>query len=227
MYIGGFEKFSLSDYPGKICSVIFTVGCNFRCAYCYNLPLILKEYFPPPIPFSEIESYLKKRKGFIDAVVFSGGEPTIQPDLIEYMKKIKEMNFLIKLDTNGALPEVIVKCIEKKAIDYIAMDIKAPLERYEEVVGVKVDIKKILESIRIIKKFPNYEFRTTLYPALSKEDFEKIFKLIEGAKRYYLQVCRLENTLKDCSHLHPLSRSEIAFLKEKAKKFVKFCEVRE
>ncbi|HDD35464.1 MAG TPA: anaerobic ribonucleoside-triphosphate reductase activating protein, partial [Candidatus Desulfofervidus auxilii] len=134
MYIGGFQKISLSDYPGKISCVIFTAGCNFRCVYCYNRPLVLKEYFPPPIPFEEIEIYLKKRKGLIDAVVFCGGEPTVQPDLIEYMEKVKKMGFSIKLDTNGALPGVIVKCIEKKLVDYIAMDVKAPLEKYNEIV---------------------------------------------------------------------------------------------
>ena len=226
MYIGGFQKISLLDYPQKICSIIFTVGCNFRCIYCYNRPLVLPEFYPKTLSFSEIRDYLKKRKGLIDAVVFTGGEPTIQPDLMERMLELRQLGFLIKLDTNGAKPEIVEKCIKEEAVDYIAMDVKAPLEKYKFITQVNVDTNKILQSIKIIKSFPAYEFRTTVFPGLSIEDYEALFPLIKGAKRYFLQECRLQNTLQDCSSLVPFSSKEINFLKEKASKFVDYCEVR-
>jgi pyruvate formate lyase activating enzyme len=226
MYIGGFQKISLLDYPERICSIIFTVGCNFRCVYCYNRPLVLPEFYPKSLSFSEIKDYLKKRKGKIDAVVFTGGEPTIQPDLIERMLELKQLGFLIKLDTNGAMPEVINKCIKNGAVDYIAMDVKAPLNKYKFVTGVEVDVNKILTSIKIIKGFYSYEFRTTLFPGLKKEAFEALFPLLKGAKRYFLQECRLENTLKDCSHLPPFSSKTLICLEEKASEFVDYCKVR-
>ena len=119
MYIGGFQKISLLDYPQKICSIIFTVGCNFRCVYCYNRLLVLPEFYPKTLSFSEIKDYLKKRKGLIDAVVFTGGEPTIQPDLMERMLELRQLGFLIKLDTNGARPEIVQKCIKEEAVDIL------------------------------------------------------------------------------------------------------------
>ncbi|MDL1972748.1 MAG: anaerobic ribonucleoside-triphosphate reductase activating protein [Deltaproteobacteria bacterium] len=227
MKIGGFQRTSLIDYPGKICSIIFTIGCNFRCPYCYNHRLVLPERYVEPIPIEEVWSFLKRRKGKIDAVEFTGGEPTIQEDLIEKMSKVKEMGFLVKLDTNGSHPEIIEKCIKKGVVDYVAMDIKAPLERYSFVTGVSIDIERIKESINIIGQLPDYEFRTTLYPALSDKDFLEIFQLIKGAKRYFLQVCKLKDTLKDCTHLKQFPREKIEILKKEALKFVKNCEIRE
>ncbi|MCD6130025.1 MAG: anaerobic ribonucleoside-triphosphate reductase activating protein [Deltaproteobacteria bacterium] len=226
MKVGGFQKTSLTDYPGKICSIIFTIGCNFRCAYCYNRSLVLPEEYAKPIPLEEIWQYLGKRKGKIDAVEFTGGEPTLQNDLIEQILRVKEMGFLVKLDTNGSNPEVVDGCIKKNILDYIAMDVKAPLEKYEQVVGAYVDTGKIKDSIDMIKNFKDYEFRTTLYPALTYEDFLQIFELVKGAKNYFLQVCSLENTLRDCSHLKQFSEEEIQNLKKSAFNFVNNCEIR-
>ncbi|OQX54991.1 MAG: anaerobic ribonucleoside-triphosphate reductase activating protein [Candidatus Cloacimonas sp. 4484_209] len=226
MKVGGFQKVSLVDYPGYVCSIIFTIGCNFRCAYCYNHSLVLPEEYPEPIPLEEVWQYLRRRKGRIDAVEFTGGEPTLQKDLIEQISRVKEMGFLVKLDTNGSNPEVVDSCIKKGIVDYIAMDVKAPLEKYREVVGVYVDTGKIKASIDMIKGFKDYELRTTLYPALTDEDFLKIFELVKGAKNYFLQVCSLENTLKDCSHLKQFSEKEIQNLKRLTSNFVNYCEIR-
>ncbi|HEC86320.1 MAG TPA: anaerobic ribonucleoside-triphosphate reductase activating protein, partial [Thermoplasmatales archaeon] len=139
MIIGGFQRFSLIDYPGKICAIIFTQGCNFRCPYCHNPELVNPKLFQEPIDENDIFRFLEMRKGKLDAVEITGGEPTLQPDLIEFMRKIKAMGFLIKLDTNGTNPEVVEKIIKNKLVDYIAMDVKAPLEKYEKVVRAKVD----------------------------------------------------------------------------------------
>jgi len=133
MIIGGFQKFSLLDYPDKISAIIFTQGCNFNCSYCHNKELISKEPYDNSINIEEIWNFLNKRWKQLDAVVITGGEPTLQPDLIEFMQKIKNLGFLIKLDTNGSNPDVIKEVIRLKLADYIAMDVKAPLEKSKKV----------------------------------------------------------------------------------------------
>ncbi len=197
MLIGGFQKSSLIDYPGKICAIIFTQGCNFRCPYCHNSDLVKSELFNEPIPEKEILYFLEKRKGMLDAVEFTGGEPTVQKDLLQFMEKIKKMGFLVKLDSNGTHPEVIKKAIKNKLVDYLAMDIKAPLEKYSQVVGVETKTGNIQESINLIMSSGiDYEFRTTVVRSLlSKEDILQIGKLIKGAKNYYLQKFVPEKTL--------------------------------
>lgn len=128
MKIGAFQKFSLIDYPGKTCAIIFTIGCNFRCPFCHNRELVIQEEFPVEISFDTIENFLKNRIGLIDAVEFTGGEPLIYKDIIEFVKRIKDMGFLVKLDTNGSIPSRLTVILP--FVDYIAMDIKAPFERY-------------------------------------------------------------------------------------------------
>jgi len=152
MKIGGLQKFSLLDYPGKISAVIFTQGCNFRCAYCHNPELVDPERFQACIPEEEVFAYLKKRRGLLEAVTVTGGEPTIQKGLIPFIRRIKAMGYLVKLDTNGSMPEVLEELIRQKLIDYIAMDIKAPLEKYEDVIGVPVNWEIIRQSIDVIKE---------------------------------------------------------------------------
>ena len=185
MLVGGLQKTSLLDYPDKISAIIFTVGCNFRCGYCHNPELInsiVSKYSE-----EEIFDFLSSRIGKIDGVVITGGEPCIQKDLVEFIIKIKNLGFLVKLDTNGCFPEIIEKAIPY--LDYIAMDIKSPLGKYPEIVNVNVDEIKIKKSINLIMNSGvDYEFRTTVVKSmLSKNDFEKIGDLICGAKRYYLQ----------------------------------------
>ena len=189
MRIGGLQKFSLIDYPEKICAIIFTQGCNFRCPYCHNPELAEPKLFSQPIPEDEIFSFLEKRKGKLEAVEITGGEPTLQPDLIEFTKKIKDMGFLVKLDSNGTNPNIVEKAIKNKLVNYLAMDIKAPLEKYSDVVKVNVDTDKIRRSINLIMNSGiDYELRTTVVKSLlNKNDLRKIGELIHGARLYVLQ----------------------------------------
>jgi len=191
--IGGIQKSSLIDYPEKISAIVFTQGCNFKCPYCHNPELIKGkreegkgESYPD---INELIEFFKTRIGKLDAVVITGGEPTLHEDLPEFIKQIKEMGFLVKLDTNGTNPAMLQSLIEEKIIDYVAMDIKAPIEKYSDIVCAEVDTKNILKSIEILKSAKvEYEFRTTVVKSqLSQADFGEIGKMISGADKYYLQ----------------------------------------
>jgi len=228
MIIGGFQKFSLIDYPGKISCIVFTQGCNFRCPYCHN---------PELIPFTSLAkikeetilSFLEKRKGKIDAVVITGGEPTMQQDLLKFIQKIKERGYLIKLDTNGSNPEMLEIIINHSLVDYIAMDIKAPLEKYKEVIHSVISPEKIKRSIRMIMNSEiRYEFRTTVVKSqLSKEDIINIGKLVEGAELYILQKFIPSKTLDpNFSNEKTYSDGELSSLKRKLEKFVCRCLIR-
>ena len=230
MIIGGFQRFSLIDYPGKICAIIFTQGCNFRCPYCHNPELVNPKLFQEPIDEDDIFRFLEMRKGKLDAVEITGGEPTLQPDLIEFMRKIKAMGFLIKLDTNGTNPEVVEKIIKNKLVDYIAMDVKAPLEKYEKVVRAKVDKQKIKETISLImNSHIDYEFRTTIIKnILTKEDIIDIAKTIKGSKLYVLQKF-IHSKILDPSlakRAKTFSDAELEAIRSEAEKYVKECVIR-
>lgn len=178
MQIGGLQKCSLIDYPGKISAVVFAIGCNMRCAYCHNPELVYKEQYPTPIPEEEVLNFLKTRINKLQAVVISGGEPTLQPDLSEFAKKVKNLGYLVKLDTNGTSPGIIKKLIDGKLIDLVAMDIKAPLNAYNEICGVNADIKAVETSINLLKTgIINYYFRTTISKNQSNEYRREIEKL--------------------------------------------------
>ena len=186
MKIGGFVKNSFVDYPGLISSVIFTVGCNFRCWYCHNSHLFdeRQNY----VNEEEIFEFLSSHKTFIDAVVISGGEPTLQTDLVEFVSKVKQLGYKVKLDTNGTNFEILRALIEAKLIDYIAMDIKAPLENYKKIVGENCSLENVKRSIKLLLNSQiESEFRTTFSPDLTLDDIEKICKLIRGAKAYSIQ----------------------------------------
>lgn len=192
MNIGGFIKVSLIDYPGKVSSVIFTQGCNFRCYYCHNPELVYPELFGKPIELTEIFGFLRRRKGLIDGVVFSGGEPTLQKDLVEVVLEVKKMGYFVKIDTNGSNPEVLEKVLP--FADYVAMDIKAPLEEvlYQQVCKVRIDISKIRKSMELLRKSnKKYEFRTTFdYDKISREYETKILKEIYKNEKYVRQYVR-------------------------------------
>lgn len=189
MKIGGFQKVSLIDYPGRISAVVFTQGCNFRCPFCHNPELVAPERFADRIPEAGILAFLEKRRGRLDAVVITGGEPTLQSELIPFTIHLKAMGYLIKLDTNGALPDVLEDLLGRKLLDYVAMDIKAPLERYGEVTKTKTEVERIRRSISLIMgSGVDYEFRTTAVRSLlSPQELEAIGRLIPGAKRFVLQ----------------------------------------
>jgi pyruvate formate lyase activating enzyme len=200
MNIVSFQKFTLVDYPAKIATTVFTSGCNFRCPFCYNPELV---FSPPSLSGKEngmeedFFKFLKSRKGKLDGVCITGGEPTLQPDLVEFMKKVKEMGFSVKLDTNGLRPDVVRRAIEEGAVDYFAMDIKNSLERYSETVGINVDTQRIELSVELIKNSGvDYDFRTTVVPGIhTYQDFLSIAKWIGGAKKYALQGYRDQNIL--------------------------------
>ncbi len=202
MKIGGVQWTSLIDYPGEVAITIATVGCNFRCKYCHNPFLFnLNQAYDE----QELLEELEHRKKIATAVCITGGEPTLQPDLIPFMKKLKSIGYKIKLDTNGSNPEVVKKAIEEGVVDYIAMDVKGPLEKYDEITQVHVDTSKILETMKIIRESGiAYEFRTTAYPELGKEDFMKIRELVRGARKYYIQQFRPETSYQ-MKHAKPHS----------------------
>ncbi len=229
MIIGGLQKFSLIDYPGKTSAIIFTIGCNFRCSYCHNPELVIPEKYASKIPLAEIYSFLKIRQNKLDAVSITGGEPTLHPDLPKVIREIKEMGFLVKLDSNGSKPEMLKKLIDKKLIDYLAMDVKAPLENYSKFVGCSVLINKLKTSINLIMKSSiEYEFRTTIVKSLtSKDDLRKIAQTIKGAENYYLQRF-IPTKVCDPSLMGEVSYSdeELRELSQELKIFVKNCNVR-
>lgn len=249
MIIGGLQKFSLLDYPGNISAIIFTQGCNFRCQYCYNPMLVWPDFSRVGglkdnssdlneeekkghslIKENDLFVFLKKRFGKLDAVVITGGEPTIHSDLPEFIRKIKKMGYKIKLDTNGTNPEMIDKLIKGKLVDYLAMDVKAPEEKYNKIVGVKPDLNKIKKSIKIImeSKLP-YEFRTTVVPGLiSKSDIRKTGEMLKGASKWYLQNLKSESELVNdkLRGLKPCSQKEIKDFKKIGEKYVVECGIR-
>ena len=226
--IGGLQKSSLIDYPEKISAIIFTQGCNFRCPYCHNPELIMIDG-STALKVEPIFEFLKTRKGKLDGVVITGGEPALHKDLPEFIRKIKDMGFDVKLDTNGTNPQMLQELIDKKLIDYVAMDVKAPIDKYSEVVCIQVNTDKIKESINILKKSDiPYEFRTTVVKSqLTPEDFEKIGKLIKGAPLYYLQKFLPTKTLKkDFLNEETYSDEEFEPILESLKKYVKKVELR-
>lgn len=189
MDIGGLQKVSLIDYPDKISAIIFTNGCVFKCHYCYNPGLVLAPY-EQHIDWESVYEYLKKRKSVLDAVVITGGEPTLQIDLLEKIKLIKELGYLVKLDSNGYLPFRLKPLLDSGLVDYVAMDIKGhDQQKYSEVTWQLIDFSLIEQSIKMIMDSGiDYEFRTTINKVQHPpEEITKMAELIKGAKRYYLQ----------------------------------------
>lgn len=189
MQIHGFNKTTLLDFPGHLASTVFTGGCNMRCPYCQNADLVLNPMSQPLISEEVVFDHIKKRKGIIEGVCITGGEPTLQADLEDFIKRLKELGVMVKLDSNGYRPGVLKRLMENGLLDYVAMDIKSSLDDYHTVAGVKLDTSLIKESIDLLKNGPiDYEFRTTVVKELhSKETFEKIGELLSGAKQYFLQ----------------------------------------
>ena len=207
MLIKGLQKTTAVDFPGKVACIVFTAGCNLLCSYCHNPDLVNNFKDLPALDEDDFFDFLEERKDWLDGVVICGGEPTIHPDLPQFMKRIKDAGFLVKLDTNGMNPQMIRRIIDEDLVDYIAMDIKAPLGKYPLIVGKKIDSEKIAQSVKIIidagktGKF-DYEFRTTVVPGLlDQDDIEQIAVLIKGAKKYVIQQFRndvvLDASLKD------------------------------
>lgn len=237
MQIAGFQKLSLIDYPDKMAAVIFTYGCNFRCPFCHNPELVLS----PAVDFKkddDILHVLKERAGFIDGVCITGGEPLLQEDLETFIKEVKALGLLVKLDTNGVLCERLEMIIKNGLADYIAMDIKASLEYdkegnaslYNKASGVKINLEKIRKSINLIMKSGiDYEFRTTVVSEFhAKENIIDIAKLINGAKKYNLQKFEIRDKILSDKMLNctSITKKEALCWREECKRFVRECELR-
>jgi len=218
MKIGALQKISLIDYPGKLCAIVFTQGCNFRCPYCHNPELVDPGLYDECQSEDAVFAFLEKRKGKLDAVSITGGEPTIQKNVITFIEHIKNSGYSVKIDTNGSNPKIIKNIIDRELIDYIAMDVKGPLRKYKALTKSQVDEDKIQQSMSLIMAsgIP-YEFRTTVLKSqLDKNDILEIGKLIKNASLYVLQNFVASKTLDEC-YVHELtySREELEYLKEK------------
>ena len=219
MKIAGYIKNSLVDYPSYISCVVFFGGCNFDCWYCHNRPYIRSE---GNVDSDEVLDFLKRRQGLIQGVVISGGEPTLNAELPDFMKKIKELGYSIKLDTNGSCPHILKNLITQGLIDYIAMDYKAPLQKYKETVCVDIDIHNIKKSVDIILNSGiDYEFRTTFVPTLKEQDIVKIAKELKASKRYCLQQYRHQEQYSEIlgKSVKPHSSDYIRQTADKLKEF--------
>ena len=195
--VGGIQKLSLVDFPGHVAAALFTAGCNMRCGYCHNPELVLLERLAPSIPIDHIMMFLESRIGRLDGVVVSGGEPTVHDDLPELIRRIKALGFDVKLDSNGTRPEMIRQLIRDKQIDFVAMDIKGPLEKYVEIAARPIDLDAIQETIALlIESGIKHEFRTTIVrEQLEPNDFHKIGEMVRGGQRFALQHFRSGTTL--------------------------------
>lgn len=195
--IKGIEKFASKDFPGHISSTVFLGGCNFNCPYCHNSDLVLRPETLPTYSMDDFVEYLDSRKGWLEAICVSGGEPLLHEDLEILLHLIKERQLLVRIDTNGAFPSRLEALIKEQLVDNIAMDIKAPLEKYQEVTRSRVAVEDISDCIDIIKKSSlEYIFRTTVVPDLiGAEDIEEISKMLDGAKVFQLQQFVPTNTI--------------------------------
>ena len=218
MKISGIIKTTLIDYPGHIATSIFTQGCNFRCPYCHNPDLIpgdleSKEY----MNLDYFWDFLENRKEFLDGVAITGGEPTLQDDLIEFIEEIKNRDFKIKLDTNGSRPKIIKNLIDNELVDYIAMDIKSSIEKYSNYSDDSSIGEKIMESVNLIKESEiDYEFRTTVVPGLHDEnEVKEIAKIGAGSRNFTLQNFRRERTYdKDFESKLPYTEKKLQTFKD-------------
>lgn len=225
MDFAGIDKFSLLDYDEMVSIVLFAPGCNFRCPFCHNIEQVVDS--KERIPFNEIMEYLESRKGVIDAVVISGGEPTLMPELKERIIQIRNLGFKIKLDTNGTSPKLLKELIDEGLLDYVAMDVKNSIDKYALTTGVHGNFELVRESIALLKENKvDYEFRTTLVDEFhSIETITKMGELIKGAKKLYLQkyVYREGVLIKS---LHPVEEPKALEFRNILKNFVETVELR-
>ncbi len=224
MDIRGFIETSLLDWDGKISSVVFLSGCNMRCAFCHNYPLVFEPEKLKKFELDHINKYLIEHKNWVDGVVISGGEPTIYKELESLIKGFKDMGLAVKLDTNGTNPGMLKDLISKKLLDYIAMDVKGPLnEKYSKIAGCKIDLDAILESIKTIKgSGVDYEFRTTVVPGqLDVDDIAALARNISGAKKFILQQFEPANARDEALRkVKPYTKEKLVEMGTAAKEYV-------
>lgn len=227
MLIKGLQKLTLLDYPGKMACTVFTAGCNFRCPFCHNASLVTN-IDEERISEDEFFSFLQKRQGIIEGVCVTGGEPTLQPDLKDFLKKIKDLGYSVKLDTNGYRPEVLKNVVNSGLVDYVAMDIKNSQAKYALTVGLdSFDITKINESVEFLMSgVVDYEFRTTIVKELhTEDDIQDIVSWIKGAKKYFLQGFSDSGDLI-CSGYSGYDKTELQKLLNIAKNDLSVTELR-
>lgn len=228
MKIYGLQKMTLLDFPGKVACTLFTGGCNFRCPFCHNARLVTELDKDEVYSEEEIFDYLRKRVGILDGVCITGGEPLMNADIADFIAKVRELGYAVKLDTNGSYPETLKDIIDRGLVDYIAMDIKNTPEKYAQTIGVKkFDFTPIKKSIEIIMHSGvPYEFRTTVVREFhSVSDIEEIAKMIEGAQGYYLQNFVDSGNLIG-SELSSVSKTELEKMREKVTQYVVFSKLR-
>ncbi len=226
MHITGFDKLSLLNYPEKMACTIFTPGCNFRCPFCHNASIVENRY--KEYDENDILKFIKSRVGIIEGVCITGGEPLLQPDLKDFIIKIKDMGLAVKLDTNGYMPEKLQELIDLKLVDYVAMDIKNCFEKYTLTSGTTCfDKNRIMKSIEILlSSNVEYEFRTTLVSEFhEKSDIDKICSMIKGAKKYYLQNFEDSGDVIG-KNLHGLSEGKLKDYLLEAKQYLSCAELR-
>ena len=232
MQIHGFQKLTLLDYPEHIAATVFTGGCTFRCPFCQNGDLVVSPADQPLISEEEVLAVLKKRQGMLQGVCITGGEPTLQKDLKDFILKVKDLGYLVKLDTNGYRPEVLKELLEEELLDYVAMDVKASLENYSKVAGCPgIDLIKIQESIALLKGSSSpYEFRTTVVKGLhTLAEFEEIGQLLAGSRTYYLQGFRESESVLGRNfavEMSAFSSEELETMAEIARKYIDKVELR-
>ena len=228
MRICGLQKVTLLDFPGHVACTVFLGGCNFNCPFCYNASLIGSVDAEELMSSDEFFKYLNNRKGILDGVAITGGEPLLHKEVKEFIQEIKKLGFKVKLDTNGSFPKVLKNLIDEELVDYVAMDIKNILDKYCITVGCKINIEDIKESIQIlINSNIDYEFRTTIVKEYhSIDEFTKIGELIKGAKKYFLQCYQYRDSVREKT-LNPMTKEELTSCLEKVKPYVEYAALRE
>ena len=228
MRIDGLQKMTLLDFPGKVACTVFTGGCNFRCPFCHNALLVTKLPEKPDYSEDEILSFLEKRTGLLDGVAITGGEPLLNPDIADFIRKIRSMGYAVKLDTNGSFPERLKAIVGEGLVDYVAMDIKNRKEKYAETIGFKnLDLSKIEESVDFLKSGAvDYEFRTTVVEQFhTVEDIRAAAEWISGAKRYFLQNF-VDSGELICEEVSGVDKETMLKMKSAAADFVPQTEIR-
>lgn len=229
MNISGIQKLTLLDYPGKVACTLFTAGCNFRCPFCHNAGLVLPDRLEEAsITEDEVMSFLKKRAGILDGVAITGGEPLLHTDMPEFLEKIKNLGYKIKLDTNGSNPKLLKEIVNAGLVDRVAMDIKNAPTEYDKTAGCSVDMEKIEESKDfLLTGTCDYEFRTTVVKGIhTKESLIAAAKWISGAKEYYLQQFKDSGNLINPEELTAFDENEMHGLADAVREYVPTAEVR-
>jgi len=228
MRICGLQKLAMVDFPGKLAATVFTGGCNLRCPFCHNALLVTRLEETPSIPEGEVLKFLKSRKGLLEGVVLSGGEPLLQKGAADFLQAVRDLGYAVKLDTNGCYPEALAQILSRGLVDYVAMDIKNSREKYGITVGIPdLDLSPIDESIRLLQNSGvDYEFRTTVVKEFHQiDDFYAIGQWLNGAPRYFLQNFVDSGNLIGTS-LHPVSREALSQFHKECQPFFGFVGLR-